>query len=56
MHAAYVYAFEKCGFLLTDANMHLFPQEDIDAWEAAIDEWIEAHPEEDEPNGATDCA
>lgn len=50
VHPAHIYAFEKCGFLLTEANLHLFDQEDIDQWEAAIDAWCAAHPDEPRPD------
>jgi hypothetical protein len=56
MHPAYIYAFQKCGFLLTKENMHLFSDEDIQAWEDALDEWIAEHPDEERPNGANGAA
>jgi len=37
---AFAYAFQKCGFMLTEANMHLMTEEQIDEWEDALDEWI----------------
>lgn len=43
------YAYLKTGgLLLTEDNMHKFSDEDLEAWNAAIDEYYEM--QEDEPN------
>lgn len=49
VHPAFEYAQRKLGFVVVDINRHLFDQDDIDAWEAAIDEWLAAHPGEEGP-------
>jgi hypothetical protein len=36
---AYIFAFEKTGLLVTGHNQHLIPDEDLAAWEAAIEEF-----------------
>jgi hypothetical protein len=41
---AFIYAFEKTGGLLvTQQNQHLISEVDLDAWEAAIDEYEGLH-------------
>jgi hypothetical protein len=52
LHPAFVYAFEKLGYLVTEANAHTFTDDEIEAWEQALDEWVEANPDEETPNGA----
>lgn len=54
-----MYAFEKLGYLVTEANLHLWTQDELDAWEDALDEYAalvadEGAPEANgaEPNGA----
>ncbi|MEW6754428.1 MAG: SEC-C metal-binding domain-containing protein [Candidatus Latescibacterota bacterium] len=44
IHPALIYAFEKTGGLLvTQQNMHLIPEADLDAWQAAVDEYKALH-------------
>jgi hypothetical protein len=38
VHLAFVYAFEKVGFLLTEQNVHTFCDEDVRAWNEAVAE------------------
>jgi hypothetical protein len=41
---AIIYAFEKTdGLLVTEQNQHLISQADLDAWQAAIDEYEAEH-------------
>ena len=40
---AYIYAFEKTGLLVTEQNQHLIPEQDLDAWEAAVREYEAKH-------------
>ena len=40
-----IYAFEKTGLLITDENAELKPTHEIDAWNAAVAEYLEDHPE-----------
>jgi hypothetical protein len=41
---AFIYAFEKTGGLLvTEQNMHLISEEDLAAWQDAIDEYEARH-------------
>jgi hypothetical protein len=38
---AIIYAYEKTGGLLvTEENMHLIPEKDLEAWRAAIEEYL----------------
>lgn len=38
MDPAYVYAYEKLGYLVSDANAHTFSREELSAWDAAVEE------------------
>jgi hypothetical protein len=49
IHPALIAAYERCGFLLTEMNMHLMTPDQIAEWEAAIDDWTAEHPDEDPP-------
>lgn len=49
MHPAYVHAFEVCGYLVTQDNAHTFTDEELSAWDDAIDEWCSQHPDEAPP-------
>lgn len=49
LHPAYLYAFEKLGYFVTDWNIDMLTNEQVDEWEAALDEWIAEHPNEDPP-------
>jgi len=41
---AIIYAFEKTdGLLVTEQNQHLISEADLDAWQAAIDEYEAQH-------------
>jgi hypothetical protein len=46
-HPAHVFAVRQCGFLLTDANMDTFSEDDVAEWEDALDRWFEMHPDAD---------
>jgi hypothetical protein len=44
MDPAFIYAFEKTdGLLVTEANQHLISEADLDAWQAALDEYEALH-------------
>ena len=49
MHPAYIHAFDVCGYLVTDDNRHTFSDDELKAWEDAIDEWCSLHPDEAGP-------
>ena len=38
-----IYAWEKCGFLVTDMNVDGYSDEDMAEWNAAIDEYKAKH-------------
>jgi SEC-C motif-containing protein len=42
-----IYAFEKTGLMVTAQNKHLIPDVDLAAWDDAVEEYYELHPEED---------
>lgn len=44
-HPAMIHAVDECGFILTEANAHLFTDDDLNEWEDAIDAYMEAHPD-----------
>ena len=46
---AFVCAFEQTGFILTEQNQHLLSEEDLEEWEAAIDDY-EARQCEEPPD------
>jgi len=39
-----IYAFEKTGRLVSDENVDLISQEDLDEWRAAVEEFDRLHP------------
>ncbi len=40
-----IYAFKKTGGLLvTDTNQHMIDDRDLEAWDRAIQEYLESHP------------
>ena len=39
MNPAFIYAFEKTGLLVSEQNQHLISDEDLAAWDAAIEEY-----------------
>ena len=43
VHPAYLHAIEVTGFILTRENAHLFDEEDIAAWDAALAEGEALH-------------
>jgi hypothetical protein len=43
VHPAFIYAFEKLGFLVSEQNAHTFSAEDIAAWNAAVAEGEERY-------------
>lgn len=47
INPALIYAYEKTGRLVTEENKKLIPDEDLEEWEAAIDEYYELHDTED---------
>ena len=40
---AFIYAFEKTGWLVTEQNQHLIPENDLAEWDAAIQEYRRKH-------------
>ena len=42
-----IYAFKKTGLMVTEQNNRLIPDVDLAAWNAAVEEYYELHPEED---------
>ena len=36
IHPAIIYAFEKCEYLVTDFNRHLFNDAQLEAWDEAV--------------------
>lgn len=38
MDPAYVYAYEKLGYLVSDANAHTFSKKELRAWDTAVKE------------------
>lgn len=42
-----IHAYEKTGLMVTDQNKHLIPDIDLAAWDAAVEEYYELHPEDD---------
>ena len=48
---AVVYAFEKTGLLVTEANEHLISDKDRAEWEAAVLEYGAKHGDSDEEDG-----
>ena len=49
MHPAYIYAFEQCGYLVTDLNADTFSDDELQTWDDAIQEWCDQHPGEPGP-------
>lgn len=47
VHPAYVYAVRRCGFVFTEENASTLTSEQVNRWNAAMDEWFEDHPEPD---------
>lgn len=35
-----IYAYKKTGFLMTESNRHHMPQDQVDEWNEAIDEYF----------------
>ena len=46
---AYIYAYEKTGRLVTEENLGLLSDADLDEWQAAIDEYERKHGRAGEP-------
>lgn len=42
--AAYAYAFEKLGYMVTEMNRDTFSDEELAAWDEALSEWEDANP------------
>ena len=49
MDPAHIYAFEKLGYLVTDMNSDTFTDEELNAWDDAVQEWCDQHPDEEAP-------
>ena len=47
VHPSVIYAFEQTGLLVTEENKPLVSAEDLEDWEAAIDEWYSIHNPQD---------
>jgi hypothetical protein len=43
---AYIYAYEKTGLLVSEQNMHLIPENDLEEWDAAVREYEAKHGEQ----------
>jgi hypothetical protein len=43
VHPAFIYAFEKTGLMVTEANLHLISDKDRVEWNAAIEEYYDKH-------------
>ena len=41
----HAFAVRQYGFLLTQMNVDAFSDDEIDAWEDALDLWFEMHPD-----------
>lgn len=49
IHPAYIYAFGKVGFILTEDNAHTFSDDDVRRWNEALAEGERIHgPVDDE--------
>jgi hypothetical protein len=46
---AFIFAFEKTGRLVTEQNRHLLPQNALDEWQAAIEEYEAKHGRKESP-------
>jgi hypothetical protein len=40
---AFIYAFEQTGLLVTEDNQHLIPEQDLQAWQAAVTRYNSQH-------------
>ena len=49
VHPAYIHAFEVCGYLVTTDNEHRFTDEELTAWDNAVQEWYDQHPDDPGP-------
>ena len=47
VHPAYVAAVRQCGFVYTEENANTLTADQVEQWNAAVDDWFEAHPESD---------
>lgn len=45
VHPAYVHAVRVCGFVFTEENAATLTREQVDRWNAAMDEWFAEHGE-----------
>ena len=43
LNPAFIYAYEQTGLIVTEVNMHLVPNIELDAWQAAIEEYEAIH-------------
>jgi hypothetical protein len=46
---AFIYAYEKTGRLVSEQNLHLIPEKDLDEWDAAVREYEEKHGKRNPP-------
>jgi hypothetical protein len=49
MHPAYVYALDKLGYIVTVDNAARFTDDELQAWDDAVQEWCDLHPDEPGP-------
>ena len=48
VHPAYIHAVRRCGSVLTEENAHSLTAEQVARWDATVDEWFEAHGDDEE--------
>lgn len=46
VHPAYVHAVRICGFVYTQENAHTLSEAHIARWNAAVDAWFDANPDD----------
>lgn len=49
LNPAFIYAYEKTGRIVTQQNMHLLSDADLDEWQAALDEYDQKHRKRQKP-------
>jgi hypothetical protein len=46
---AFIYAFEKTGFLISEENQHLIPEKNLEEWRSAVEEYQRNHSKRHKP-------
>ena len=49
VHPAYIHAVRSCGFISTQENAHTLTTDQLRRWDAAIEDWFDANPDEVDP-------